>query len=202
MATLTRKSPARAHKPFANYSHVVTAQGANKLVFCAGQVAADASGKVLPPDDFEAQTKMVMENLKLALAEGAARADVAGLQDELGRELPEALDAHVAELAEGAGDDLEVDVGLSRPPPALKSSDTWPQREATPEPKAPRRVLQEVLSSIQGACGRPRWRNSRRIVTLCYTKTGSERNSIPSLDARISNSERNSSSLGSSTSIL
>jgi enamine deaminase RidA (YjgF/YER057c/UK114 family) len=44
MATLTRKSPARAHKPFANYSHVVTAQGANKLVFCAGQVAAD-----LPP---------------------------------------------------------------------------------------------------------------------------------------------------------
>ena len=72
MATLTRKSPAGAHKPFANYSHVVTAQGANKLVFCAGQVAADPSGKVLPPDDFAAQTKMVMENLKLALAEGGA----------------------------------------------------------------------------------------------------------------------------------
>jgi 2-iminobutanoate/2-iminopropanoate deaminase len=72
MATLTRKSPARAHKPFANYSHVVTAQGANKLVFCAGQVAADPSGKVLLPDDFEAQTKMVMENLKLAMAEGGA----------------------------------------------------------------------------------------------------------------------------------
>jgi len=31
MATLTRKSPAAAHKPFAHYSHVVTAQGANKL---------------------------------------------------------------------------------------------------------------------------------------------------------------------------
>jgi enamine deaminase RidA (YjgF/YER057c/UK114 family) len=72
MTTLTRKSPAGAHKPFANYSHVVTAQGANKLVFCAGQVAADPSGKVLPPDDFAAQTKMVMENLKLALAEGGA----------------------------------------------------------------------------------------------------------------------------------
>ncbi|MGA9513203.1 MAG: Rid family hydrolase [Pseudolabrys sp.] len=26
----------------------------------------------MPPDDFEAQTKMVMENLKLALAEGGA----------------------------------------------------------------------------------------------------------------------------------
>jgi 2-iminobutanoate/2-iminopropanoate deaminase len=72
MATLTRKSPAGAHKPFAHYSHVVTAQGANKLVFCAGQVAADPTGKVLPPDDFAAQTKMVMENLRLALAEGGA----------------------------------------------------------------------------------------------------------------------------------
>jgi 2-iminobutanoate/2-iminopropanoate deaminase len=72
MATLTRKSSANAHKPFANYSHVVTAQGANKLVFCAGQVAADPAGKVLPPDDFGAQTKMVMANLVLALEEGGA----------------------------------------------------------------------------------------------------------------------------------
>ena len=77
MATLTRKSPAGAHKSFAHYSHVVTAQGASKLVFCAGQVAADPTGKVLPPDDFAAQTKMVMENLRLALAEvGAALKDV------------------------------------------------------------------------------------------------------------------------------
>jgi enamine deaminase RidA (YjgF/YER057c/UK114 family) len=72
MATLTRKSPAGAHKPFAHYSHVVIAQGASKLVFCAGQVAADPTGKVLPPDDFAAQTKMVMENLRLALADGGA----------------------------------------------------------------------------------------------------------------------------------
>jgi len=72
MATLTRKSSAKAHKPFANYSHVVTAQGASKLVFCAGQVAADPTGKVMPPDDFAAQTKMVMQNLELALADGGA----------------------------------------------------------------------------------------------------------------------------------
>jgi 2-iminobutanoate/2-iminopropanoate deaminase len=72
MATLTRKSSAKAHKPFANYSHVVTAEGANKLVFCAGQVAADPTGKVLPPDDFGAQTKMVMTNLTLALEDGGA----------------------------------------------------------------------------------------------------------------------------------
>ena len=73
MATLTHKSPAGAHKPFAHYSHVVTAQGANKLVFCAGQVAADVDGKVLPPDDFDAQAKMVMANLTKALAAGGAK---------------------------------------------------------------------------------------------------------------------------------
>ena len=92
MATLTRKSPARAHKPFAHYSHVVTAQGANKLVFCAGQVAADPSGKVLPPDDFAAQTRMVMENLKAALTEGGNPHDVPKarsiLQDYFGSDPP------------------------------------------------------------------------------------------------------------------
>src|SRR5204863_5198166 len=44
-----------------------------KLVFCAGQVAADADGKVLPPDDFAAQAKMVLENLTKALAAGGAK---------------------------------------------------------------------------------------------------------------------------------
>jgi 2-iminobutanoate/2-iminopropanoate deaminase len=64
-------------KPFANYAHVVTAEGAQKLVFCAGQVAADANGRVLPPDDFDAQAKMVMDNLTKALAAGGAQlADV------------------------------------------------------------------------------------------------------------------------------
>ena len=47
-------------------------EGAHKLVFCAGQVAADPTGKVLPPDDFGAQTKMVMANLALALEDGGA----------------------------------------------------------------------------------------------------------------------------------
>jgi 2-iminobutanoate/2-iminopropanoate deaminase len=77
MAKLTRFNPDGIHKPFANYSHTVTAEGAQKLVFCAGQVAADPDGKVLPPDDFEAQTRMVMDNLTKALAAGGAKlADV------------------------------------------------------------------------------------------------------------------------------
>ena len=73
MAKITRINPKTISKPFTNYAHVVTVEGAKKLVFCAGQVAADVDGKVLPPDDFGAQTKMVMKNLKNALAAGGAK---------------------------------------------------------------------------------------------------------------------------------
>jgi enamine deaminase RidA (YjgF/YER057c/UK114 family) len=73
MAKITRINPKDIAKPFANYSHVVTAEGAQRLIFCAGQVAADINGKVLPPDDFSAQAKMVMENLTKALAAGGAK---------------------------------------------------------------------------------------------------------------------------------
>jgi len=73
MAKISRINPDSVHKPFANYSHVVTAEGAQKLVFCAGQVAADADGKVLAPDDFDAQAAMVMANLANALAAGGAK---------------------------------------------------------------------------------------------------------------------------------
>lgn len=77
MAKITRINPKTISKPFSSYSHVVTAEDAKKLVFCAGQVAADVDGKVLPPDDFDAQAKMVMKNLKSALAAGGAKlADV------------------------------------------------------------------------------------------------------------------------------
>ena len=73
MANITRTNPKTISKPFSNYAHVVTVEGAKKLVFCAGQVAADVDGKVLPPDDFEAQTRMVMDNLTKALAAGGAK---------------------------------------------------------------------------------------------------------------------------------
>jgi 2-iminobutanoate/2-iminopropanoate deaminase len=73
MANLTRTNPDGIHQPFSNYSHVVTATGAQRLVFCAGQVAADPTGTVLPPDDFDAQARMVMSNLEKALAAGGAK---------------------------------------------------------------------------------------------------------------------------------
>ena len=34
MAKITRTNPEGISKPFSNYSHVVTAEGAQKLVFC------------------------------------------------------------------------------------------------------------------------------------------------------------------------
>ena len=73
MAKIKRINPKTISKPFTNYAHVVTVEGAKKLVFCAGQVAADVDGEVLPPDDFGAQAKMVMQNLKNALAAGGAK---------------------------------------------------------------------------------------------------------------------------------
>ena len=72
MAKITRINPDGIAKPFSSYSHVVTAEGATKLVYTAGQVAADINGNVLPPDDFDAQAKMVMANLQKALAGGGA----------------------------------------------------------------------------------------------------------------------------------
>lgn len=73
MAKLTRTNPPGLHKPLSNYSHVVTVDSAQRLVFAAGQVAADASGTVLPPDDFDAQARLVMSNLEKALAAGGAK---------------------------------------------------------------------------------------------------------------------------------
>src|SRR3979411_1676281 len=73
MAKITRISPEGLAKPLCNSCHHATGEGAPTLVFCAGQVAADVDGKVLPPDDFGAQAKMVMENLTKALAAGGAK---------------------------------------------------------------------------------------------------------------------------------
>jgi len=59
------------------YTHVV-APLKGRLVFIAGQVAADKSGAVVGKGDYRAQTKQVFENLKAAVeAAGGTMADVA-----------------------------------------------------------------------------------------------------------------------------
>lgn len=62
--------------PVGPYSNVVTSPP-GRLVFCAGQVALDPDGNIVGAGDIAAQTRQVMENLKLALeSAGASFADV------------------------------------------------------------------------------------------------------------------------------
>jgi len=62
--------------PVGPYSNVVTSPP-GKLVFVAGQVALDADGNIVGAGDIVAQTRRVMENIRLALeAAGATFADV------------------------------------------------------------------------------------------------------------------------------
>jgi reactive intermediate/imine deaminase len=59
------------------YTHVVVPQR-GRLVFIAGQVAADKTGAIVGKGDFKAQAKQVFENLKAAVeAAGGTMADVA-----------------------------------------------------------------------------------------------------------------------------
>jgi enamine deaminase RidA (YjgF/YER057c/UK114 family) len=64
-------NPDTLPKPAGSYSHVARVT-AGDLLFIAGQVATDGSGKVVGADDFEAQAAQVFANLRAALAsEGA-----------------------------------------------------------------------------------------------------------------------------------
>ena len=52
--------------PAAGYSHVAEVQG-GRMVFLSGQVALDASGKLVGAGDLAAQARQVFANLKAAL---------------------------------------------------------------------------------------------------------------------------------------
>ena len=60
----------------AGYSHVAKVSGGT-TVYLAGQVAADASGKLIGEGNFEAQAEQVFKNLKAAVeAAGGAMSDI------------------------------------------------------------------------------------------------------------------------------
>jgi enamine deaminase RidA (YjgF/YER057c/UK114 family) len=68
-------SPATLPPPV-GYSHIAKVSKGT-LVYVAGQVSSDASGKLVGEGNFEAQVEQVFKNLKLALeAAGAAMADI------------------------------------------------------------------------------------------------------------------------------
>ena len=75
-------SPATLPPP-TGYSHVAKVNKGT-LVYVAGQVSADASGKMVGEGNFEAQVEQVFKNLKLALdAAGATMADIVKLNTYL-----------------------------------------------------------------------------------------------------------------------
>ena len=60
-------NPPTMEKP-PGYSHVVEIKGDARIVFFAGQLGVDTSGKFVgAPGDFKAQTMQAFENLKAAL---------------------------------------------------------------------------------------------------------------------------------------
>src|ERR1700712_2382755 len=68
-------SPATLPPPV-GYSHVAKVNQGT-LIYLAGQVSSDASGKLVGEGDFEAQAEQVFRNLELGLeAAGATMADI------------------------------------------------------------------------------------------------------------------------------
>jgi enamine deaminase RidA (YjgF/YER057c/UK114 family) len=75
-------SPATLPPP-TGYSHVAKVSKGT-LVYIAGQVSSDASGKLVGEGNFEAQVEQVFKNVKLALeAAGATMADIVKLNTYL-----------------------------------------------------------------------------------------------------------------------
>jgi reactive intermediate/imine deaminase len=60
--------------PSVGYSQAVTVT-TGRLVYVAGQVAMDRSGKLVGPRDFRAQAEQIFENLRAALAASGASFD-------------------------------------------------------------------------------------------------------------------------------
>ena len=65
--------------PPAGYSHIAKVNRGT-IVYLAGQVASDASGKLVGEGDFEAQAEQVFRNLRIAVeAAGGTMADIVKL---------------------------------------------------------------------------------------------------------------------------
>jgi enamine deaminase RidA (YjgF/YER057c/UK114 family) len=76
--------------PPRGYSHIAKVRDGT-TVYLAGQVASDASGKLVGEGDFEAQVEQVFRNLKIAVeAAGGTMADIVKLNIYLVAEVDQA----------------------------------------------------------------------------------------------------------------
>ena len=63
-----------------DFSHAIEVRGAQRIVFCAGQISADADGKVMHPGDMLAQFHCALDNIEAVLREaGLGLGDVVRL---------------------------------------------------------------------------------------------------------------------------
>jgi enamine deaminase RidA (YjgF/YER057c/UK114 family) len=63
-----------------DFSHAIEVTGAQRVVYCAGQISCDADGKPLHPGDLLAQFHQALDNLEAVLAAAGLRlADVVRL---------------------------------------------------------------------------------------------------------------------------
>jgi enamine deaminase RidA (YjgF/YER057c/UK114 family) len=80
----------KALPPPVGYSHVAKVNKGT-IVYIAGQVSSDASGKLIGEGDFEAQVEQVFRNLKIALeAAGGTMADIVKLNTYIVAEVDQA----------------------------------------------------------------------------------------------------------------
>ena len=76
ISEITIANPDALGKPLGQYSQIARVK-ASELLFIAGQVATDSSGKVVGADDFDAQCRQVFANIETALkSQGASFANV------------------------------------------------------------------------------------------------------------------------------
>jgi enamine deaminase RidA (YjgF/YER057c/UK114 family) len=71
MAEIKIYNPEGLARPLGQYSHVTRVK-ASEYIFIAGQVSADKDGKLVGPDDFDAQCVQTFANIETALKSAGA----------------------------------------------------------------------------------------------------------------------------------
>jgi len=71
MADIRILNPSTLGKPLGQYSQIARVK-ASEYIFIAGQVATDAQGQLVGPDDFDAQCRQTFANIAPALQETGA----------------------------------------------------------------------------------------------------------------------------------
>lgn len=104
---IEKLNPEAVHEP-QGYAHATVVTG-GRTVYTAGQVAVDASGKLVGDGDLQVQSAQAFSNLRSVLAAaGASLSDVAHLRIYVVGMTPESLGPVVGGALEAVGADFPV----------------------------------------------------------------------------------------------